>query len=130
MAATLAAARGAFPGRRLVLAFQPHRYTRTRDLLDDFAEALSAVDRLLVTEVYAAGEAPIEGTNHMSLAEGIRVRGHRSVLHIDEPKQLAPLVKGLVQPGDIVVCLGAGTITQWAYALPGQLAALDGERST
>jgi UDP-N-acetylmuramate--alanine ligase len=80
-----------------------------------------------VTPVYAAGEAPIEGATHTALAEGLHARGHRSVHTIDNPDELAPLVKTLVKPGDIVVCLGAGTISQWAYALPGQLAALDGK---
>jgi UDP-N-acetylmuramate--alanine ligase len=78
-----------------------------------------------VAPVYAAGEQPIEGATHEALAEGVRARGHRGVYRIDGPEQLAPLVHDLAVPGDIVICLGAGTITQWAYALPGQLAAFE-----
>ena len=77
--------------------------------------------------MYAAGESPIEGATHTHLADGLHGRGHRSVFTIDTPEQLAPLVRGQVDPGDIVVCLGAGSISQWAYALPGQLAALAGK---
>ena len=84
-------------------------------------------DTVIVAPVYGAGEAPIEGATHAALVDGLKARGHRSVHAIEGLEQLAPLVKSLVQPGDIVVCLGAGTITQWAYALPGQLAALDGK---
>ena len=80
---------------------------------------------MIVAPVYAAGEAPIEGASHENLVEGLRTRGHRAVSKIDMPEQLAPLVHAMLKPGDIVVCLGAGTITQWAYALPGQLAAID-----
>ena len=127
MAAVISAARGAFPGQRLVLAFQPHRYTRTRDCFEDFVKVIGNADAVLLTEVYSAGEAPIEGATHAALVDGLKARGHRSVHAIEGLEQLAPLVKSLVQPGDIVVCLGAGTITQWAYALPGQLAALDGK---
>jgi UDP-N-acetylmuramate--alanine ligase len=79
---------------------------------------------VILTPVYAAGEAPIDGISHDSLAEGLHDRGHRSVHKINDPKQLAPIVNKLVQPGDIVVCLGAGTISQWAYALPTEMAAL------
>ena len=82
---------------------------------------------MVVAPVYAAGDAAIEGATHTALVDGLRARGHRSVHTIEGPEELAPLVKSLVQPGDIVVCLGAGTITQWAYALPGQLSALDGK---
>ncbi|HTN96020.1 MAG TPA: UDP-N-acetylmuramate--L-alanine ligase, partial [Nordella sp.] len=84
-------------------------------------------DAVVVAPVYSAGEAPVEGASHDALADGLRSRGHRSVYKIDAPEELAGLVKSLVQPGDIVVCLGAGTITQWAYALPQQLASLDGK---
>jgi UDP-N-acetylmuramate--alanine ligase len=80
---------------------------------------------VIVAPVYAAGESPIEGATHEALAEGIRSRGHRSVMKIDSPDELAGLVREHVHPGDIVICLGAGTITQWAYALPQQLAQLD-----
>ena len=124
ISAVLAAARRVTKNK-VVAVMQPHRYTRLSSLFNDFCSCFNDADHVIIAPVYAAGEAPIEGASHISLAEGVRVRGHRSVSHIDEPKQLAPLVKGLVQPGDIVVCLGAGTVTQWAYALPGELAALD-----
>ena len=80
---------------------------------------------MIVAPVYAAGEAPIAGASHDNLVEGLRAGGHRAVNKIDTPEQLAPMVRGLVKPGDIVVCLGAGTISAWANALPEQLAALD-----
>jgi UDP-N-acetylmuramate--alanine ligase len=121
MAATLAAVRGAFPDRRVVLAFQPHRYTRTRDLFEDFVRVLSTADALLLTDVYAAGEAPVEGVDRAGLVEGLRRYGHRKVLSLDSPQQLASLVSHETQSGDVVVLLGAGDITAWAYALPGQL---------
>ncbi len=124
IAAVLAAARRVTKGK-VVAVMQPHRYTRLSSLFNEFCSCFNDADSVILAPVYAAGESPIEGASHTHLAEGIRAHGHRSVLHIDEPKQLAPQVKHLVKPGDIVVCLGAGTVTQWAYALPGELAALD-----
>ena len=94
------------------------------------ASALSAEGHtVIVAPVYPAGEAPIEGATHLALAEGLIARGHRSVFKIDSPDELGPLVQGLALPGDIVICLGAGTITQWAYALPQQLAELARKRA-
>jgi UDP-N-acetylmuramate--alanine ligase len=130
IAATLDALRQAYAGRRIVLVFQPHRYSRTRDLMDDFARVLAGAETLLVTEVYAAGEAPIEGATHEALADGLQARGHRNVYRMDVPEQLPGLVAEIARPGDIVICLGAGTITQWAYALPGQLAELETKAAT
>ena len=124
ISAVLAAARKVTKSR-VIAVMQPHRYSRLSSLFNEFCSCFNDADSVVLAPVYAAGEAPIEGASHAALAEGIRVRGHRSVMTIDEPKQLASMVKGLVQPGDIVVCLGAGTITQWAYALPGELAALE-----
>jgi UDP-N-acetylmuramate--alanine ligase len=126
IAAVLAAARRVTMGR-VVAVMQPHRYTRLSSLFNDFCTCFNDADALIVAPVYAAGEALIEGATHNSLAEGVRARGHRNVHRIDGPEQLAPMVQSLVKPGDIVVCLGAGTITQWAYALPQQLADLDGK---
>ncbi|MFZ5671833.1 MAG: UDP-N-acetylmuramate--L-alanine ligase [Pseudomonadota bacterium] len=126
IAAVLRAARGVTQGK-VVAVMQPHRYTRLSSLFQEFCSCFNDADTVVVAPVYSAGEAPIEGASHDALAEGLRARGHRSVLKIDAPEQLAELVKSQVKPGDIVVCLGAGTITQWAYALPGQLAALDGK---
>ena len=129
IAAVLQAARRVTQGR-VVAVMQPHRYTRLSSLFNDFCTCFNDADTVILAPVYAAGEAPIEGATHTALADGLKARGHRAVHRIDAPEQLAPLVRGVVKPGDIVVCLGAGTITQWAYALPGQLAALDGKAST
>ena len=123
IAAVLKAARDVSKGRVLAVV-QPHRYTRLANLFDDFCACFNDADAVVVAPVYAAGESPIAGATHEALAEGLRDRGHRQVLRIDAPEELASLVHGIVQPGDIVVCLGAGTITQWAYALPQQLDAL------
>ena len=129
IAAVLQAARRVTQGR-VVAVMQPHRYTRLSSLFNDFCTCFNDADTVILAPVYAAGEAPIEGATHTALADGLKARGHRAVHRIDAPEQLAPLVRSVVKPGDIVVCLGAGTITQWAYALPGQLAALDGKAST
>ena len=129
IAAALRAARRVTP-HKVVAVMQPHRYTRLSSLFNDFCACFNDADTVIIAPVYAAGEAPIEGATHTALVEGMRSRGHRAVHAIERPEQLAPLVRSIVSPGDIVVCLGAGTITQWAYALPGQLAALDGKVST
>jgi UDP-N-acetylmuramate--alanine ligase len=126
IAAVLRAARKV-TGRNVVAVMQPHRYTRLSSLFNEFCSCFNDADTLIVAPVYAAGEAPIEGASHLALAEGVRARGHRAVMTIDSPAELAPMVHELIKPGDIVVCLGAGSISQWAYALPGQLAALDGK---
>jgi UDP-N-acetylmuramate--alanine ligase len=127
IAAVLKAARGVTKGR-VVAVVQPHRYTRLSSLFSEFCSCFNDADEVIVAPVYPAGEAPIEGANHEALATGLRDRGHRHVHRIDGPEQLAPMVNGLAKSGDIVVCLGAGSITQWAYALPQQLAAL-GEKA-
>jgi UDP-N-acetylmuramate--alanine ligase len=121
MAATLAAARGAFPGRRLVLAFQPHRYTRTRDCFEDFVRVLSTVDALLLTEVYAAGEAPIVAADGRALARAVRVVGRVEPVFVDSVAQLPAAVAGVVQAGDVVLTMGAGSIG----GVPAQLCALE-----
>jgi UDP-N-acetylmuramate--alanine ligase len=120
IAAVLRAAQGVTKGK-VVAVMQPHRYSRLSSLFGEFCSCFNDADAVILTPVYAAGEAPIEGASHIHLMEGLHARGHRAVHKIDTPEQLAPLVNGLIQPGDIVVCLGAGTISQWAYALPGQL---------
>jgi UDP-N-acetylmuramate--alanine ligase len=107
---TLAAARAAFPGRRLVLAFQPHRYTRTRDLFEDFAAVLSEVDVLLLAEVYAAGETPIVAADGRALARAVRLRGQVEPLFVDSIDALPQQLLRLVQNGDIVMTMGAGSI--------------------
>ena len=110
MAATLAAARGAFPGRRLVLAFQPHRYTRTRDCFEDFVKVIGGADAVLLTEVYAAGEAPIVAADGRALARSLRVAGRVEPVFVDEVAALPQAVADLAQDGDVVLCMGAGTI--------------------
>jgi UDP-N-acetylmuramate--alanine ligase len=115
---TLEAVRGAFPGRRLLTVFQPHRYTRTRDLLDDFAAVLSAgTDALLLCEVYAAGEAPIAGADGRALARAIRSRGRVEPVFVEPLAQLPASLAALVQDGDVIVTLGAGSIGQAATQL-------------
>ncbi len=108
--ATLAGARKAF-GRRLVVAFQPHRFTRTRDLFDDFCQAFNDADVLVLTGIYAAGEEPIEGVSSEKLAEGVRAHGHPDVTHAATRVELLETLRARVQPGDIVLTLGAGDIT-------------------
>jgi UDP-N-acetylmuramate--alanine ligase len=128
IAAVLKAARGVARGK-VIAVMQPHRYSRLSSLFNEFCTCFNDADTVVVAPVYAAGEQPIDGVSHTSLAEGLKSRGHRSVHTIDKPEQLAPLVRGIAKPGDIVMCLGAGTITQWAYALPGQLEAFDKAQS-
>lgn len=125
IAAVLRAARASTEGN-VVAVVQPHRYTRLQSLFEDFCTCFNDADTVIVAPVYAAGEAPIEGFDRDSLVAGLKSRGHRDALALNAPEDLAGLVAGRAQPGDYVVCLGAGTITQWAYALPGELAALKG----
>lgn len=123
IAAVLRAARQVASGK-VVAVVQPHRYTRLRDLMDEFSSCLNDADTVIVADVYAAGEAPIEGVGRDALVEGARRHGHRRVLPLESPEALPALVAAETQPGDLVVCLGAGDITQWAYALPEQLEGL------
>ena len=110
MAATLAAARGAFPGRRLLLAFQPHRYTRTRDCFDDFVKVIAQADAVLLTEVYAAGEAPIVAADGRSLARALRVAGKIEPVFVDQVADLPQAIADNARDGDVVLCMGAGSI--------------------
>jgi UDP-N-acetylmuramate--alanine ligase len=119
MAATIAAARGAFPERRLVLAFQPHRYTRTRDLFEDFANVLSSVDVLLLSEVYAAGEAPVVAADGRSLARAIRIQGKVEPIFVADIADMPAAILETVRDGDVVLTMGAGSIGH----VPGKLAA-------
>ena len=112
MAATLEAARGAFPGRRLVLAFQPHRYTRTRDCFEDFVQVLRRVDVLCLSEVYAAGEAPIAGADGRALARALRMAGDQSLAYVYAIADMPEHILAQAQPGDVVLCMGAGSIGQ------------------
>jgi UDP-N-acetylmuramate--alanine ligase len=110
IAATLAAARGAYPGRRLVLAFQPHRYTRTRDCFEDFARVLGQADAVLLAEVYAAGETPIVAADGRSLARAVRVAGKVEPIFVAEIGEMPASILEMVQDGDVVMCMGAGSI--------------------
>jgi UDP-N-acetylmuramate--alanine ligase len=110
MAATLAAARGAFPGRRLVLAFQPHRYTRTRDCFEDFVKVLGAVDALLLAEVYAAGEAPIVAADGRTLARAVRVAGRVEPVFVETIAEMPQAIRAAARDGDVVITMGAGSI--------------------
>ncbi|HEY3539193.1 MAG TPA: UDP-N-acetylmuramate--L-alanine ligase [Trinickia sp.] len=118
MAATIAAARGAFPDKRLVLAFQPHRYTRTRDCFEDFVNVLSSVDALVLTEVYAAGEAPIVAADGRALARAVRVAGKVEPVFVETVDDVPEALSTLVRDGDVVITMGAGSIG----TVPGRLA--------
>jgi UDP-N-acetylmuramate--alanine ligase len=123
IAAVLRAARESNKGQ-VIAVMQPHRYTRLNSLFEQFSTCFNDADTVIVAPVYAAGEAPIAGADRDSLVQGLRARGHRQVIALEGPQELARIIARLAFPGDIVVCLGAGNITQWAYALPGELAAL------
>ena len=125
--AVLKAARAASQGR-VIAVVQPHRYTRLADLFEEFCTCFNDADAVIVAPVHAAGEAPIEGVHRDALVEGLRHHGHRAVQALPEPKDLPRLIDGLAEHGDLVVCLGAGTITQWANALPDDLAQLRASR--
>ena len=116
--ATLAAARGAYPGRRIVLAFQPHRYTRTRDCFEDFVRVLSAADALLLAEVYPAGEAPIVAADGRALARALRVAGKVEPVFVESIEAMPQAIVDAAQPGDVVITMGAGSVGQ----VPGRLA--------
>ena len=117
LAATLSAARGAFPGRRLVLAFQPHRYSRTRDCFEDFVKVLGHADAVLLAEVYAAGEAPIVAADGRSLARAVRVAGKVEPVFVDDITGMPEAILEMVRDGDVVMCMGAGSIG----GVPGKL---------
>jgi UDP-N-acetylmuramate--alanine ligase len=120
--ATLEALRQGYPGRRIVLAFQPHRYTRTHDLIDDFSKALSSADALLVTEVYAAGETPIPGADGRAICRAVRGRGLVEPVFVEKVEDLADSLVDVLRDGDVIVTMGAGHITAVSHELPGRLA--------
>ncbi len=124
--AVLEAARSAAGDGKIIAVVQPHRYSRLGDMLEDFCTCFNNADTVIVSDVYAAGEEPIEGVDGPALVEGLRAHGHRHVLWLAEPGELADLVNECAVTGDYVVCLGAGDITNWANALPGELARLRG----
>lgn len=123
VAATLQALRQGYAGRRIVLAFQPHRFTRTRDLIDDFGKVLSGADALLVTEVYAAGEAPIAGADGRAICRAVRSRGQVEPVFVEKVEELAAALADVIRSGDVIVTMGAGHISAVSHALPAQLAA-------
>ncbi len=126
IAAVLKAARESTKGQ-VIAVVQPHRYTRLKSLFEAFSTCFNDADAVIVANVYTAGETPIDGADRDHLVQAMRARGHRQVMALEGPEKLAGLVKGLAKPGDYVVLLGAGNITQWAYALPAELKALDGK---
>lgn len=121
IAATLQAVRDSWPGRRIVVVFQPHRYSRTRQLLDDFAEVLSSTELLFIAEVYAAGEDPIVGADGRSICRAIRTRGRVEPVFVPDLDQLPELLNGILAGGDVVLTLGAGDIGAMAAGLPGTM---------
>jgi UDP-N-acetylmuramate--alanine ligase len=127
IAAVLKAARQA-GARDVVAVVQPHRYSRLSSLFNEFCTCMNDAGTVIVADVYPAGEAPIEGVNRDALVDGLRARGHRSVVPLPSPVRLAEMVHAIARPGDFVVCVGAGNITQWAAALPGELMELQSRR--
>jgi UDP-N-acetylmuramate--alanine ligase len=125
ISAVLRAARQATAGT-VIAVFQPHRYSRVSNLFDEFCRCFNDADIVLVADIYAAGEPPIEGIDRDALVAGLTARGHRHVQSLPSPADLPPLIRDLAKPGDLVVCLGAGSITGWANALPGELDRLGG----
>jgi UDP-N-acetylmuramate--alanine ligase len=123
IAAVLKAARQA-GARDVIAVVQPHRYSRLASLFEDFCTCMNDAGTVIVADIYAAGEAPIEGVDRDALVEGLRARGHRSVVPLPSPEALPEMIHAIARPGDYVVCLGAGSITQWANALPARLAEL------
>ena len=124
MAATIAAARGAYPDRRLVLAFQPHRYSRTRDCFEDFVKVIGQADMVLLGEVYAAGEEPIVAADGRALMRALRVAGQVEPVFVENMADFAAAVRAVARDGDVVLCMGAGSIGQ----VPGQLVAGIGQK--
>jgi UDP-N-acetylmuramate--alanine ligase len=120
ISSVLKAARSATAGR-VIAVVQPHRYSRVADLFDDFCTCFNDADTVVVSDIYAAGEAPLEGINQLALIDGLRAHGHKHVLPLDCEGNLAEVIFQEAEPGDMVICLGAGTITNWANALPSQL---------
>ncbi len=127
IAAVLKAARQA-GARDVVAVVQPHRFSRVASLFDAFCSCMNDAGTVIVADIYAAGEAPIPGIDRDAMVDGLRARGHRSVVPLPDPKHLAEMVHAIARSGDFVICLGAGNITAWAQALPEELAALQGQR--
>jgi UDP-N-acetylmuramate--alanine ligase len=122
ISAVLKAARDVTKDAKVIAVVQPHRYTRLLSLFNQFCTCFNDADIVIVADTYPAGEQPIEGAMREDLVQGLKAHGHRNVMPLIMPEDLAPLIKSIAEPGDIVVCRGAGSITQWAQALPGELA--------
>jgi len=129
IAAVLKAARAACDKGRLIAIVQPHRYSRLKNLFEEFCTCFNDANAVIVADVYSAGENPLEGADRDALIEGLRSNGHKEVLALDDPSRLASLVAEITRPGDMVVCMGAGSSTNWAAALPQELALLSGDGS-
>ncbi len=125
--AALSAARMLKPKNQIIAVFQPHRYTRMRDLFDEFCACFNDADHVIISDIYAAGESPIEGYDRDDFVNNLRAHGHPSVEALEQPDDLAELVMAKARPGDVVMCLGAGTITNWAAALPEQISTITGD---
>lgn len=125
--AALSAARMLKPNNQIIAVFQPHRYTRMRDLFDDFCACFNDADHVIISDIYAAGEDPIDGYERDDFVNSLRAHGHPSVEALYHPDELAKDVMTKARPGDVIMCLGAGTITNWAAALPNQIAAITGD---
>jgi UDP-N-acetylmuramate--alanine ligase len=126
IAAALKAARAACGESRLIAVVQPHRYSRLKNLFEEFCTCFNDADVVIVSEVYPAGEEPLEGASRDDLIEGLHGHGHREVLALDDPARLAETISGITRSGDMVMCMGAGSSTGWATALPRELALLTG----
>ena len=120
ISAVLKAARSATK-RNVLAVVQPHRYSRLKDLFEDFCACFNDADSVIVADVFEAGEQPIEGADKTHMVQGLKTRGHRDVVPMEGPDSLAGIIADKAEEGDLVVCLGAGSITQWAHALPDQL---------
>jgi UDP-N-acetylmuramate--alanine ligase len=125
--AALSAARMLKPNDQIIAVFQPHRYTRMRDLFDDFCACFNDADHVIISDIYAAGETPIDGYGRDDFVDSLRAHGHPSVDALHAPDDLAELVMAKARPGDVIMCLGAGTITNWASALPEQISGITGD---
>ena len=130
IAAVLKAARWGSAEGQIIAVVQPHRYSRLQNLFEDFCSCFNDADQVVVADVHSAGEEPIAGADRDALAEGLRTHGHRKVSILSGPEALAPLIDRIAKPGDTVVCLGAGSITTWAQALPGELGMLRASAET
>ena len=128
ISAVLAAARAGARGR-VIAVFEPHRYSRVHDLFGDFCACFSEADNVIVAPLYSAGEQPLRGIDQHYMAEGIRKTGHPSAIAIDSVRELPAVLRRMIRPNDMVVCLGAGTSTEWAHALPDWLAAEEPRRA-